>query len=317
MKRFLSICVVSAAVTVTTLAAAQGKPAKQVIAHRGASGYLPEHTLEAYALAYAQGADYIEQDLVMTRDGHFICLHDAYLETTTNVEDLFPNRKGEDGRYLAPMFTLVEIKQLRVTGRDDGLFPTGTASFEIPTFEEAIELIQGLNKSLGRDVGIYPELKGPTEHREHGLPMEEKFLEVVKRYGYAGPNANIFVQCFVPDSLVLMRKLGSKLPQIQLIGDDERCEPLMTKEGLAQVAAYAQGIGPDKELLLKRPDLAKWAKERGLLMHPYTFRASDVPSRFPSYDAELKEYYLTIGVDALFTDFPDKTVAFLESAELR
>ena len=149
---------------------------KIVIAHRGARGYLPEHTLEAKAMAYAQGAHYIEQDLVMTRDDNLIVLHDITLDRTTDVDEKFPDRARSDGRYYAIDFTLEEIRTLNATEgfrTENGekvqarsqRFPLGKGSFRVPTFQEEIEMIQGLNISTGRDVGIYPEIKQPAFHR--------------------------------------------------------------------------------------------------------------------------------------------------------
>ena len=149
-----------------------------VIGHRGACGYLPEHTLESYALAHGQGADYIEPDLVRTRDGAFLCLHDIYLEPTTDVAAVFPGRARADGRYYAIDFTLEEVRRLRVRERLDRRFPQGASRFAVPTFEEMIELVAGLNRTTGRRAGIYPELKQPAFHRDEGQPMEEAFLAI-------------------------------------------------------------------------------------------------------------------------------------------
>jgi glycerophosphoryl diester phosphodiesterase len=131
---------------------------KIVIGHRGASGYLPEHTLEAYALAHGQGADYIEPDLVRTRDGAFLCLHDIYLEPTTDVATVFPGRARADGRFYAADFTLEEIRRLRVRERLERRFPRDASRFAAPTFEEMIELVAGLNRTTGRGGGVYPEV---------------------------------------------------------------------------------------------------------------------------------------------------------------
>jgi len=155
---------------------------KIVIAHRGACGYLPEHTLEAKAMAYGMGADYIEQDVVLTRDDRAVVLHDIHMDTVTDVAKAFPDRKREDGRYYAIDFTLDEIKKLHVTERMDletgkpvfpGRFPAGKSGFRVPTLEEEIELIQGLNKSTGKDVGIYPEIKSPAWHRSEGKDISK------------------------------------------------------------------------------------------------------------------------------------------------
>ena len=152
---------------------------KIVIAHRGASGYLPEHTLAAKAMAYALGAHYIEQDVVMTKDDVLIVLHDITLDRTTDVSEKFSNRSRDNGRYYAIDFTLEEIRSLSATEgfrlRGDervqgyqNRFPMNSSSFSISTLEEEIQLIQGLNKSTGKDIGIYPEIKQPKFHRDEG-----------------------------------------------------------------------------------------------------------------------------------------------------
>lgn len=286
-----------------------------VIAHRGASGYLPEHTLEAYALAYGMGADYIEQDLVLTKDGHFVALHDIHLEGTTNVETAFPERKREDGRWYAVDFTLAEIKSLSVHERLGNRFPAGKAQFEVPTFEEAIELIQGLNKTLGRNVGIYPELKGVAFHRKAGFDVEAKVLEVLTRYGYTGADAQVYVQCFEFDALERLRALKTELPLILLISNDKRQAGQRTKEGLVAVAKIADGVGPSKSIIEKNPAFVRWAHDAGLAVHPYTIRTDDVPKKYTDSDGELAAFYTQYGVDGVFTDFPDRARAFLEATK--
>ena len=225
---------------------------KIVIAHRGASGYLPEHTLEAYAVAHAMGADFIEPDVVMTQDGAFICLHDIHLEGTTNVEEMYPDKKRQDGRWYAADFTLKEIKGLRAHERLDGRFPKDKAAFEVPALAEMIELVQGLNQTRGRDVGIYPELKSPGWHTGQGLAMEEKFLQLLKAHGYEGKQARVFVQCFEAGSLKRMREeLGSALPQILLIPEGKLGEAMLTPARLDEIKTFAEGIGPGKDLIKK------------------------------------------------------------------
>lgn len=287
-------------------------PAKIVIAHRGASGYLPEHTLPAYALAHGMGADYIEPDLVLTRDGHLICLHDIYLQATTNVEQVFPDRAREDGRWYAADFTLEEIRRLQAEERLGNRFPRGSSRFAVPSFAEMIELIQGLNERTGRTVGIYPELKAPAWHRTEGLPMEEALLEIVERYGYRERGASIFVQSFEEESLRRLRELGSELPQVFLMAEVQQYRRFLSAEGMAGVAAFADGIGPAKTMLERQPELIDWARDAGLTVHPYTFRADQVPDRHDSHEAELERYLFELGVDGVFTDFPDRARAVLD-----
>ncbi|MXX75203.1 MAG: glycerophosphodiester phosphodiesterase [Holophagales bacterium] len=287
-------------------------PAKIVIAHRGASGYLPEHTLPAYALAHGMGADYIEPDLVLTRDGHLICLHDIHLQATTNVEQVFSARARDDGRWYAADFTLAEIRRLEAEERLRDRFPRGRSRFAVPSFVEMIELVQGLNERTGRKVGIYPELKAPAFHRAEGLPMEEALLEVVERYGYRGSEAPIFVQSFEEESLRRLRELGSELPQVFLMAEVEQYRQFLSVEGIRGVAKFADGIGPAKTMLERQPELIGWAHDAGLTVHPYTFRADQVPDRHGSHEAELERYLFELGVDGVFTDYPDRARAVLD-----
>ena len=276
-----------------------------VIAHRGASGYLPEHTLPAYAVAHGMGADYIEPDLVLTSDGHFICLHDIHLEATTNVEEVFPDRAREDGRWYAADFTVEEIGRLEAVERLDGRFPKGVGRFRVPTFTEMIELVQGMNQSSGRNVGIYPELKAPAWHRAEGLAMEEALLDVLERYGYREPGAPVFVQSFEPESLKRLRALGSKLPQVLLMAEVEQYQRFLSPEGIAGIADFADGIGPAKTMIRRQPDLVVWAREASLLVHSYTFRADQTPSRYKTLYQEIRSHMFAFGVNGVFTDHPD------------
>ena len=291
-------------------ASAEGKV---VIAHRGASGYLPEHTLEAYAMAHAQGADYIEPDLVLTKDGVFICLHDIHLGPTTDVELRFPNRKRADGHWYPADFTLAEIKQLRVHERLPDRFPMDQSAFEVPTFEEMIELIQGLNLTTGREAGIYPEIKAPAWHEKEGLPMEKAVLDVLTKYGYTGPDSKVFLQCFEAEPLKKIRhELGSSIPIVMLVGGGAAARQLLSEKGLDEVATFANGIGPSKTLIEAKPEIVKWAHDRDLKVHPYTFRKDNYPERkYDSYTAELEQFFEQYDVDGLFTDFPDIAAHYL------
>lgn len=291
---------------------AVSSPAKIVIAHRGASGYLPEHTLAAYALAHGMGADYIEPDLVLTRDGHLICLHDIYLQATTNVEQVFPDRAREDGRWYAADFSLAEVRRLEAEERLGNRFPRGVSRFAVPSFVEMIELVQGLNERTGRTVGIYPEIKAPAWHRGEGLPMEEELLEVVERYGYRESGAPIFVQSFEAESLKRLRALGSELRQVFLMAEVAQYRSFLSAEGIGRVATFADGIGPAKTMLERQPELIGWARDAGLTIHPYTFRADQVPDRHGSHEAELERYLFELGVDGVFTDYPDRARAVLD-----
>ncbi|HEX73075.1 MAG TPA: glycerophosphodiester phosphodiesterase, partial [Candidatus Hydrogenedentes bacterium] len=167
-------------------------------------------------------------------------------------------------------------------------------------------------QSTGRDVGIYPELKDPSWHRAQGLPTEEAMLAVLRQYGYVGPQARVFIQCFEPATLRRIREeLKSDLPLIQLIADSQK-NSLATEAGLDAVAQYANGIGPDKRIVEANPAVVQWAHARGLKVHPYTLRKDTVPRKYDSFDAELRQYYLEYDVDGVFVDHPDAAARFLD-----
>jgi glycerophosphoryl diester phosphodiesterase len=314
MKRFLTFALT---LVLATAALASARDVI-VIAHRGASGFLPEHTLEAYTMAYALGADFVEPDLVLTQDGVFIALHDHTLNSTTNVEEVFPDRARDDGNWYAIDFTLEEIKRLDVheRARPDGThampgrFPMGASRFEVPTLAEVIELVQGLNATTGRDVGIYPEIKRPGWHAEQGQPMEAALLEELARYGYEGPNAKVFVQSFEAEPLRMMRfELGSQLPLVMLIYLPEHATP----DALDDWATFADGVGPYKDLVEAFPELVLGAHERGMAVHPWTFRTDVVPPKYRSIDQEIANFYVTYQVDGVFTDFVEDAVRVLKA----
>lgn len=287
-------------------------PSRIVIAHRGASGYLPEHTLAAYALGHGMGADFIEPDLVLTKDGHLICLHDIYLQATTNVEQLFPDRARDDGRWYAADFTLEEIRRLQAEERLGSRFPKGASRFAVPAFTEMIELVQGLNERTGRNVGIYPEVKAPAWHRKENLPIEEALLEVLGRYGYLDHEAPVFVQSFEEGSLRRLRELGSGLRQVFLMAEADQYRHFLSSGGIAGIAEFANGIGPAKTMLERQPELVEWAHDAKLTVHPYTFRADQVPDRYDSHEEELHRFLFDLAVDGVFTDFPDRARAVLD-----
>jgi glycerophosphoryl diester phosphodiesterase len=311
---------------------------KLVIAHRGASGYLPEHTLAAKAMAYAQGAHFIEQDLVMTKDDQVVVLHDHHLDTVTNVRDVFPERARADGRYYVIDFTLAELRQLAVTERfkqSDGVktavfeqrFPLEKSYFRINTFAEEIELIQGLNRSTGRSVGIYPEIKSPAFHRGEGKDISTEVLKVLRTYGYDEQPRHVFLQCF--DSAELQRIRGELLPAmnmtvplVQLLGTEPAFRAALTPDGMKMVASYADGIGPSMRLIvapgsvagnLQITKLVELAHDLGLVVHPYTFRRDLLPAYAEDYGNLLDIFLDDIGVDGVFTDFPDLTIEYIES----
>lgn len=297
---------------------------KIIIAHRGASGYLPEHTLESKALAYGMGADYLEQDLVLTRDDVPVVLHDIYLEDVTDVAHVYPDRAREDGRYYIIDFTYEEVLQLKVHERIDtktgqqvypDRFPKGSSSFSLHSLQEEIEFIQGLNRSTGRNVGIYPEIKNPGFHRKEGKDISSIVLRILEGYGYSDKSDSCILQCF--DSWELRRirvDLGSRLFLTQLLEDRSELDDIQA------FAAYADGIGPWYGLLIGGIDLkgqltfndaVERAHELGLKVHPYTYRKDDHKG-FDSFEELLKVSFEELGVDGVFTDFPDLVADFLK-----
>lgn len=336
----LTACAASPGVTEEVSKSPDSVTKKLVIAHRGASGYLPEHTIAAKAMAYAQGADYIEQDLVMTKDDELVVLHDRYLDTVTNVVELYPGRSRDDGRYYVVDFTLEEIRRLAVSERfemQDGArvpvfedrFPLGKSSFRVNTLSEEIELIQGLNDSTGRSVGLYPEMKSPSFHREEGKDIAAATLDVLSKYGYIDKSDAVFLQCFDPYELQrihneLMPARNMDLQLIQLIGTSEEYSSLLNAEGMKQLASFVDGIGPSILLLVdiestakdvKVTKLLEYAHDAGLKVHPYTFRRErdQMPPFAKDYEDFLRIFFEEVGVDGVFTDFPDLTVQYLES----
>lgn len=306
-----------------------------VIAHRGASGYLPEHTLEAKALAHGLGARYLEQDVVLTRDGIPIVLHDLWLDDLTDVAAVYPGRARADGRWYAIDFTLEEIRRLRqherrVAGgtalRWPGRFDAAGVGFGIHTLAEELAFIAGLNRSTGRHAGVYPEIKEPAWHRAQGKDITRAVLEVLAAAGFSRRSDDIYLQCFDPRELERIRlELKSDLRLIQLVGDAGELEgvdfvAMRTDEGLDRVATYADGIGPHlSHLATLAPGvppastgLVERAHRRGLLVHPYTFRVEHLAGW--GVTAEQFHHWL-FGVeraDGLFSDQPDVTRSWLE-----
>lgn len=309
---------------------AQAKPI--VIAHRGASGYLPEHTTEALVMAYMQNADFIEQDLVLTKDGHLVVLHDIHIDTSTDVAEKFPDRIRKDNRYYAIDFNLKELKQLIVFERRNSqnkqVFAErfhGTAGFQIATFEEHITLIQQLNRQLDKDVGWYIEVKSPQWHLEQGQDIAKQLVEALSKYDLNNRESKVFVQCFdFKHSKRLRQELHLKTSLVQLLGENDwrysatDYDFLKTEKGLMEIAKVADAIGPWIPQLLElkqgtvtRTGLAKLAKKHGLLVHPYTFRKDALPEGVSDQQL-LNMLFTELKVDGIFTDFTDTVAIYLE-----
>ncbi len=299
-----------------------GDPSPIVIGHRGASGHRPEHTLAAYRLAAEMGADYIEPDLVVTKDGVLVARHENEIGGTTDAADRFPSRKTTrriDGRsvsgWFAEDFTLAELKTLRARERLPFRSHAFDGQFEIPTLDEVIALARRLSTELHRTVGIYPETKHPAYLRGIGLPLEDRLVSALKAHDWNGASSPVFVQSFERGSLRIMRGL-SPVRLIQLI--DEPSEPL-TDARLHDIASYAQGLGLNSRLIvpldkdrrtLSQTDIVARAHAAHLLVHVWTLRR-EPEFLSPSYEGKPEREYQRfrdLGVDGIFTDFPDEAV---------
>lgn len=310
----------------------------KVIAHRGASGYLPEHTQEAKTMAFAMGADYLEQDVVLARDAIPLVLHDVHLDTVTDVATKFPGRSRANGRFYAIDFTFNEIQTLRVTERfhhQTGLpvypdrFPVRTGTFRLSALHEELELIRGLNHSTGRNIGIYPELKHPKFHHDEGYDLGCTVLEVLTKYGYQNREDNCLLQCFEADELRRLRQTENcQLTMVQLLSDEPwmrgKANQELRTQKLSEIAQYAQAIGPAVDGVFQsnptggRPlptELVVDAHRQQLLIHPWTYRADDLPQLFETF-ADLHYATLEAGIDGIFTDFPDLSVQLLSVTEI-
>jgi glycerophosphoryl diester phosphodiesterase len=320
-----------------------------VIGHRGASGYRPEHTLAAYELAIDMGADYVEPDLVMTADGALIARHDNVLDLTTDVASRpeFASKrttKTVDGLtvtgWFTEDFTLAEIKRLRAIERIPDVRPASArfdGMFTIPTLDEIIGLVHRREHELGRRIGVYVETKHPTHFAAHGLEMNAALVRTLHHHGYRREADPVFVQSFEVGNLEalaretnlrLVQLLGSGIPwDVQLAGGSTTYADMATPAGLARIRRYADGIGPEKGLLIpldgnrelhvaNATSLVADAHAAGLVVHPYTFRAENrfLPSNLRRGEDPIAlgdvvseiRVFLSIGVDGFFTDHPDR-----------
>jgi glycerophosphoryl diester phosphodiesterase len=298
-----------------------------VIGHRGASGYLPEHTLESYALAIEQGADYIEPDLVITKDGVLIARHENEISGTTDVAEKYPNRKAKkivDGismeGWFAEDFLWKEIETLFAKERLGYRSQKNNGKFRVPSLDQVLDLA----KSKGR--GVYIETKHPTYFQKLGLALEPKLISSLKKIGWDKADSPVFIQSFEINNL---KEIHAQIPTplVQLLSDPEEIPfdqslagkkltyaEMISNEGLKEISRYAKGIGPHKSYIVnqvgKTSDLVNRAHSNGLIVHPYTFR-SDKENLYPRYLGKpQKEYeeFFQLGIDGLFTDFPDHAV---------
>ncbi|MDR1827101.1 MAG: glycerophosphodiester phosphodiesterase [Methylobacteriaceae bacterium] len=316
-----------------------------VAAHRGASAYLPEHTLEAKAMAYAMGVDYIEQDLVLTKDDVLVVLHDHSLETTTDVAKKFPGRNRADGSYYAIDFTLAEIKSLIVTERFDaktgeavfkGRFPVSfDIDYRVPTFEEELQQVQGLNKATGNDIGIYVEVKEPAFHDREGKPIMKAVIDMLTKYGYNKKDSNCILQIFDYPAVKQSRELGWVGPLAmlvdgdgQLLTDDKDVHKfLLTPEGIKEVSQVADIYAPwfghlaeakaDGSGYTIPEERIKAVRDTGMKLHSWTYRADALPKGFKSEDEVMDFLFKTIKVDGMFSDHADHLIVYLKKNGLR
>jgi len=347
-----------------------------VVAHRGASGQLPEETLEAYAHAIELGADVIEMDLLSTKDGVLVTRHDPNLMISTDVakHPEFASRKKTmqvDGEtqtgWFVQDFTLAELKTLGATSTDAERPQQFNGRFKVPTFQEVVDLAKAKSRETGRTIAIYPETKNPTWFRDLGLPLEDKLIAILEAAGWNSKTAPVYVQSFEPGSLKYMKSRGLKTKLIQLIdgdgidmrtgamtyavpvdrpyewtkaGDRRNFDVMVTPAGLAEIATYADGIGPWKRYIVSvkgtiGPDgkpvdvnadgkindadatsatpttLVADAHRAGLFVHPFTFR-NESRRLARDYQGDPKNEYIAfyrLGVDGVFTDFTDTALA--------
>ncbi|HEX7297392.1 MAG TPA: glycerophosphodiester phosphodiesterase [Solirubrobacteraceae bacterium] len=328
-----------------------------IIGHRGAAGYRPEHTLASYELAARMGADYVEPDLVSTKDHVLVARHEPNITDTTDVADHpeFAGRKTTktiDGTtqtgWFTDDFTLAELKTLRAKERLPLVRQRNTlydGRYEIPTFQEVIDLVKRLSRELHRDIGIYPETKHPTYFRDEGLPIEEPLVQTLNRNGLNRRGAKVFVQSFEISNLKALDKV-LRVPLVQLLDSPALRPPdvvkaggtttygdLATAAGLTGIARYADGVGPSKDYIIPRDaaghslpptSFVADAHAAGLVVHPYTFRNENqfLPAElrkgdpadpnFPNLYGDAfaeDEMFFKVGVDGIFTDNADTGVA--------
>jgi glycerophosphoryl diester phosphodiesterase len=311
-----------------------------VIAHRGASGYLPEHTLPSKALAYGQGADYLEQDVVLSKDNVPIVIHDIYLDEVSDVASEYPGRNRSNGRFYVIDFTVAEIKSLHASERFSHLtgrpifpnrFPLNQSTFHLVTLAEELEFIAGLNKANldnKRQVGAYVEIKEPSFHiNENRTNFSEIVLDVLRRYNYTKRTDNVFLQCFDPDELERIRsQLKSDLKLVALLEDNKYRSEYnkidytywTSKTGIEDLSGFVDGIGPHYSQLyeqrntLEPSELYIEARKHNLSIHPYTFRSDEDLQPFETFDIMLQFFIDKLQVDGLFVDQPDKAIKYIQ-----
>jgi len=322
-----------------------------VIAHRAASAYLPEQTFEAAAMAYTMSSDFIELDVILSKDNHLMVTHDIVLDEVTNVAEVFPTRNRNDSHYYVIDFTFDELRQLKVVERFTtssnvtiqkypNRFPFGKSSFKLHNLEEELELLQGLHKSFKlrekdgtiKEVGILIEIKRPYYHSLNGKNnLSEILLETLKRYGY-NENSKLILQSFDPYELMRIKfDLKSNIRLVQLLTKElDYPEEIghvdydfyNSYEGLKQIKTYAIGIAPEKDLLvdfkskneIKPSEMYDNAKKLNLSIFPWTFRVETVPNYATKFETMVKIFNQDVPVNGIITDFADLTISYLKSS---
>lgn len=309
-----------------------------VVAHRGASGYLPEHTLEAYVRGMELGADYVEPDLVLTKDGVLVARHENEISETTNVAQIFPNRKATKTiddivtvGWFTEDFTLAELKTLKAKQRLAFRQQMDNQPFLIPTLSEIIDAVDAYNTKYNKSVGIFPEIKHSTYFRSIGMNMEQALINLLKEKKWNDKKDQIYIQSFEVSNLKELAKISS-YHLVQLIGDPTESpfdlkqnkmtyQNMVTMSGLKEIRTYAQGIAPFKKYLvidnqdktLVASDFLKNAQLLDFQIVPYTFRNESFFILKPLTDP-VREYELiySLGVDGVFSDFPDTAIKALK-----
>ena len=294
---------VLAVLAVSGLSAQPSAP-KQAIAHRGASGYAPEHTAAAYTLAMQQKVDFVEPDLAVSKDNVLFCMHDDTLERTTNVAEVFPDRVStgyqtrQPGKHwLANDFTMAEMKRL-----DSGKwFKPEFAGQRLLTFQEMIDLVRAKP-----GFGIYPELKSPELYKSRGIDQEKLFVAIIKQNGLEQPESlktmPVIIQSFDEEAIRRVAVDLPTIPRVFLTSNDED----VTEARIRELAKFATGIAPEKFVIARHPELVARAHAAGLTVTSWTFKADDKEMKFPSVKDEMKHFLYDLGVDALFTNNPDQ-----------
>lgn len=276
------------------------QPSNLVIAHRGASAYLPEHTLEAYVMAVGQGADGIETDVVLSADGVPICLHDLWLETTTDAEEHFGDCARPDGHIYAMDLTIDQIARLRVFGRLGSGARSNIPLMHVPTLEELLKLRRHLEQVLDKQILLLIELKAPACHQEQGKPLEEPVLAVLERFGCMTPGCGVILQSFETHSLQRLRTLGAQLPLFQLTA-----HPLTARQ-IEEVSIYADGVAASRWLIedgegkaVNQGRLVASCHRRGLKLFVWTMGQDE---------RAVRRMFWRYRVDGVITDNPDVAI---------